>query len=175
MARLVGREQIVLGCEGPVNVHRGEIEYREREANKPEIKQKAYPWIWTSGSAFGDEKQRYFRYAWGEDEVICGRKPIEQRPNEVPFTTLNQPWTNVDGSRHAAFVSGNEIAIQGHLSKIFNQALLDSVSDYQAAQREGDDEGAQEALDEIADSGFSLEAVVGRGNIEDEDDDQGKA
>ena|GEM_PF-6383000 len=98
-------------------------------------------------------RRRYSKTSW-TIETVCGREAIEPREDEVPYDTSKVFWTNKDGSRHAAFITGDEEQISEHRSSQGIMALLDNVSRLQ-------DEKSN-ATKNIADMGFTILALAGR-------------
>lgn len=154
LARVAGSN-----CEGPVTVSHGVIRtYIHQKGESSEI-----PEEFKGARMVGDsEEERYSKTDW-TSEVVCGLEPIEPREGEVPYSPSRPTWTNEDGSRYAAFVSGDTESLRDHYAELGVEELLDAVSEVQAAEDANNPLGEQTAHDKIAARGLSLAAVVGRG------------
>lgn len=109
-------------------------------------------------------RRRYSKTSW-TIETVCGREAIEPREDEVPYDTSKVFWTNKDGSRHAAFITGDEEQISEHRSSQGIMALLDNVSRLQAENATEDEKN--NATHNIADMGLTILASAGRGTHND--------
>lgn len=161
LAQIAGKSETAPDCEGPVVVSHGVIETRIRKSGEPSLSKKEFDWNSVTGSAFGDGDVRYSRTDWTR-ETVCGREPIEPREGEVPYSLSRPTWTNEDGTRRAAFITGDEESLRDHYGSLEIIGMLNAVSEMQAAEDEGDLSGVQEAQGKIEGYGFRLDATAGR-------------
>jgi hypothetical protein len=78
----------------------------------------------------------------------------------VPIADVYQnTWP---GSRHAAFLKGDEEQMADHGTQMGIMELLDAVDEMQDAEDEGDIGGEADARNKIAAQGFTVVATAGR-------------
>lgn len=99
---------------------------------------------------------------WIRDELVCGREEIVPHVGEVPYDPSRLVWVNGDGSRHAAFVAGDEDSLVTHYASLGVTELLDAVSDVQRAEANDRTLEARRAYDTMRDKGFLYVQSVGR-------------
>lgn len=151
------------GCEGPITVSHGQVVTQLRYGNEPSPSQKTWNSM-TGPALFADDSpRRYSRTDWTRENV-CGRDEDQIGPQdgEVPYRSGVLIKTNKDGSRSAAFVKGSDEDISDIRATHAIIDLLDSVTDIQIAQEEGDAEALKAAEDNIASYGFSEVITAGR-------------
>lgn len=164
MARIAGKPELVDGCEGMVTVSHGLIETETCRYGEPAPDRSKFNWHTMSGS---DHGKTYTRTIW-QTEQICGRESIEPREGEIPFSATRPTWVAEDGSRHAAFITGEEVALQEHFSVLSIMDLLDATTEMQRAEAEGDADALEAANRKIGVHGFAVAAIAS-----DSDDGEG--
>ena len=111
-------------CEGPVTVSHGKVQMLTQLATQPSPSKSAFKWHWM---ASGNETKTYGRTDWMTNKV-CGHDDVAPRHDEVPYDVRYPDIkVNEDGSRHAAFISGSDEAINKIRSIQATMRLLDQV------------------------------------------------
>lgn len=160
LVRLVAKERLASQCEGPVSVARGVIETQLRYKGELAPEKSEFNWNRVTGPAWdSDDPRRYSKTSWTTEDV-CGREDVGAREGEVPYSLSGASWTNEDGSRHAAFTTGDKEQISEHRRMQGIIALLDSTSRLQAKDATEDEKA--DAINKMAEMGFTLEVSAGR-------------
>lgn len=159
LARVAGTSELADGCEGMIKVAHGEIQTRVRLPGEPDVTKQEFDWNVLTGSR--DGTRSYSRKEWTTEEV-CGREPIEPREGEVPYRRGTIVWKNADGERRATFITGSEEELAEHYGEMAIMDLMDATIAMEDAEDEGDEEGAQKALDKINQYGFEKPITAGR-------------
>ena len=158
LAEVANKGKSAEGCEGPHNVAHGVVTSVRRFGNEPSPTKDEFDWNSMTGPArYGsDEPRVYSRTEWTTTERLCGREPHVLDPDEV----LESSRIGKNGQRYTTYIKGSEEDRFNRRAMLGVIDLLDNTSVMQDLNSTPDE--VDEARQNIADMGFTIEASAGR-------------
>lgn len=157
MARIVGDNTLAEGCDGKVRVEHGKVRTVVRGPGEPVPSKREFNWSSMTADRAGGRE--YTGITWTHEDV-CGRDPIEPRQGEVLYDTNRPIVTAKDGSRHTAYIEGDDRSIASVRAGQAIMNLIDASYDLEDAENRGDDDGARRAEDIIKSYGFDRPVIA---------------